>query len=76
MSCILDLISQIKRRYKSNFKMEVSVVEMSLQLRFENMILFVPRSFQMQCHKIGVFNPFTWSKAVITAAALIEHRNK
>jgi len=31
MSCILDLVSQIKRRYKSNLKMEVSVVETSLQ---------------------------------------------
>jgi hypothetical protein len=31
LSCILDLVSQIKRRYKSNFKMEVSVVETSLQ---------------------------------------------
>lgn len=34
--------------------MEVSVVEMSLQWRLENMSMFVPRTFQMQCHKIGL----------------------
>ena len=31
LSCILDLVSQIKRRYKINLKMKVSVLETSLQ---------------------------------------------